>query len=258
MKKGIKVLLIILGVWLSIFLVDFICVKTIKRPIFMIRTLIYKDGGTKVYHGLGYKVIKCNTLEDDNKVTMGTWGLDYNCSTIPNNNDNTTVIDSVKFSNEYTKVTTSNPFVYRNINEILNILENGTGIIYLGFPECKWCQAYVPYLNEVSKDNNLQKIYYFNILEDRKNNTLEYQKIVSLLKEHLRYDEEGNKRIYVPLVVAVKEGSIVGFDDETSYDTKGFNEPADYWNDKAVQNIKEKLDTMIKEANNFTCVECNK
>ena len=62
MKKWMKIVLIVLAVWLSIFLVDFICVKTIKRPIFMIRTTIYKDGGTKEYYGLGYKVIKCNTL----------------------------------------------------------------------------------------------------------------------------------------------------------------------------------------------------
>ena len=193
MKKGIKVILIILGIWLSIFLVDFICVKTIKRPIFMIRTVIYKDGGTKEYLGLGYKVVKCNTLIDDNKVTIGTWALDYNCDTkVNNNNENTTELDSVKFSKEYGTIDASNPFVYRNINEILNILENGTGIIYLGFPECPWCKAYIPYLNSVAKDNNLEKIYYFNILEDRKNNTEEYKKIVSLTSEHLRYDEEGN------------------------------------------------------------------
>ena len=67
MKKGIKIILIILGIWLSLFLVDFICIKTIKRPIFMIRTVIYKDGGTKEYLGLGYKVIKCNTLTDDDR-----------------------------------------------------------------------------------------------------------------------------------------------------------------------------------------------
>lgn len=259
MKKGYKILLIILLVWLGIFLVDFMAIKTIKRPIFMVRTVIYKDGGTKEYLGLGYKVIKCNTLDENNKITIGTWALDYNCSTNNNdNNQNMTVVDSIKFSNEYTNVDASNPFVYRDINEIISILENGTGIVYLGFPECKWCQAYVPYLNEVAKENNLEKIYYFNILEDRKNNTEEYKEIVSILKYYLKFDEEGNKRVYVPTVIAVKEGNIVGFDDETSYDTKGFSEPKDYWNDKSIENLKSKLDKMIKEVNNFTCTECNK
>ena len=72
-------------------------------------------------------------------------------------NENITLTDNIKFSKEYTSVNADNVFVYRNINEIINILDNGTGIVYLGFPECKWCQAYVPYLNEVAKENNLEK-----------------------------------------------------------------------------------------------------
>ena len=46
MKKWIKVILIVLGIWTFMFLTDFICVKTIKKPIFMIRTDIW-DGGSK-------------------------------------------------------------------------------------------------------------------------------------------------------------------------------------------------------------------
>lgn len=257
MKKWMKIVLIILGIWVSVFLIDFVCVKTIKRPIFMIRTSIYKDGGTKEYYGLGYKVIKCNTLAGDKKVTLGTWFIDYNCDTKPIE-ENITLTDPVKFSKEYTSVTADNVFVYRSINEIINILDNGTGIVYLGFPECKWCQAYVPYLNDVAKENNLEKIYYFNILEDRKNNTDEYMEIVNLLKFYLEYDEEGKKRVFVPAVIAVKEGNIVGFNDETSLDTKGYDEPSDYWNDKEVADLKKALTKMVKEVNTNICTDCNK
>lgn len=257
MKKWMKIVLIILGIWACIFLVDFICVKIINRPIFMIRTSIYKDGGTKEYLGLGYKVIKCNTLAGDKKITIGTYFIDYNCNTKVKEEENITLTDNVKFSHEY-GIDNDNVFVYRNINEIIDILDNGTGIVYLGFPECKWCKAYVQYLNEVAKENNLEKIYYFNILEDRKNNTDEYMKIVNLLKFYLEYDEEGKKRVYVPAVIAVKEGNIVGFDDETSLDTNGFSEPSDYWTSKEVTDLKKTLTKMVKEVNTFTCTDCNK
>lgn len=33
----------------------------------------------------------------------------------------------------------------------------------------------------------------------------------------------------MPAVIAVNKGKIVGFDDETSYDTKGYEKPEDYW-----------------------------
>ena len=86
-----------------------------------------------------------------------------------------TTTDAVKFSEEYDTVSKDNVFVYRSLSEINKILENGSGIVYLGFPECPWCKRYVVYLNEVAKDEGAAKIYYHNISEDRKNNTEEYQ-----------------------------------------------------------------------------------
>lgn len=163
--------------------------------------------------------------------------------------------DNEKFSDEY-GITTDNVFVYRTQDEILKILQHGTGIVYLGFPECPWCKAYVKYLNEVAKDLGIDKIYYYNIREDRKNNTEDYQKIVAILKEYLQYDEEGNKRIYVPSVIALKKGEIVGFDDETAWDTKGFKTPAEYWTDDEVKDLKERLETMIANTGMNICTEC--
>lgn len=165
--------------------------------------------------------------------------------------------DGEKFSEEYTQVDKENVFVYRDIEEIIKILENGTGLVYLGFPECPWCQAYVKYLNEVANDMAVSKIYYYNILEARKDNTEEYQQIVSLLEEYLQYDEEGNKRVYVPSVIAVKKGEIVGFDDETAWDTKGYEKPQDYWTEEEVKDLKEKLETMISDAELNICNDCN-
>ena len=50
--------------------------------------------------------------------------------------------DSKNFASEYTNVTEDNVFVYRNVDEIIKIMEHGTGVVYLGYPECPWCQAY--------------------------------------------------------------------------------------------------------------------
>ena len=69
---------------------------------------------------------------------------------------------------------------------IINILKHGKGLVYLGFKECPCCMAYVPMLNDIAKENNIEKIYYLNILNERKENTKEYLEIVDILKEHLR------------------------------------------------------------------------
>lgn len=164
--------------------------------------------------------------------------------------------DAEKFSKEYTEVDKNNVFVYRDTDQIINILEKGTGIVYLGFPECPWCQRYSKYLNEVALDLGVEKIYYYNIREDRSNNTEEYQKIVAIIEDYLQYDEEGNKRIYVPSVIALKKGEIVGFDDETAWDTKGFDDPQEYWTEDEVKDLKDKIEVMIAETGMNMCTEC--
>lgn len=167
--------------------------------------------------------------------------------------------DNERFANEYKTVTKDNVFVYRDINEIINILEKGTGVVYLGFPECPWCKAYVTYLNEVAKEEDVEKVYYYNILEDRKNNTKEYQKIIELLGDYVANDEEGNKRIYVPMVIGVNKGQIVGFDDETAWDTKGYETPEDYWSQEDLQGLKDKLAKMFQDTKSNICTsDCNK
>ena len=81
---------------------------------------------------------------------------------------------------------------------------------------------------------------------------------MSILSDNLRYDEEGNKRIYVPAVISVVEGKITGFDDESSYDTLGFNDPKDYWTEERIKNLKLKLTNMISPVVENKCSECNK
>ncbi len=167
-----------------------------------------------------------------------------------------TKTDAELFSEEYESVSKDNLFEYKTIDETINILKNGTGVIYIGYPECPWCVEYVPMLNDVAKSYGISEINYLNIKEDRADNTEKYQEIVSLLSEYLGYDADGNHRVYVPSVVVVVNGEIKGFDDETSYDTKGFSEPSDYWTDEEVLDLESKLGTMLENLSSYSCSTC--
>lgn len=176
------------------------------------------------------------------------------------NKNKVEITDAEKFASEYTTVSSDNVFVYKDIDEIINIMEHGTGIVYLGFPECKWCQAYVKYLQECAKEVGINKIYYYNILEDRTNNTEEYQKILSLLGENLQYDEEGNSRVFVPNVSFHINGEVIGNDYETSLDTHELENPEEYWTEEEVTDLKNKLIPLMKDIYKelTTCTSCNK
>ncbi len=166
--------------------------------------------------------------------------------------------DAERFRQEYTQVEEDNLFVYRNAEEILSILEHGTGVVYLGFPECPWCQSYVTYLDRVAKSLGVEKIYYYNISKDRSENTETYQKMVSLIGDYLPYDEEGKHRIYAPSIICLNQGEIVGFDDETAWDTKGCDTPEEYWTEEEVKDLEQRLTGMIQQTLNNVCTDCNK
>ena len=162
---------------------------------------------------------------------------------------------SKKFNSEYTLLTDDNVFVYKSDEEIINVLEEGTGIIFLGFPECPWCQKYVVYLDEIAKNNNVEEIYYYNIKEIRNSNTERYKKIVALLKDHLSYDDAGKKRVYVPNVTFVKNGVILANDNETALINDG-SSPEDYWTAEVVDNFKIKMNVYFEKYTE-ACSTCN-
>lgn len=172
--------------------------------------------------------------------------------------DETKLTDAEKFAEDYTLVDDENVFVYRDAKQIVNILKNGTGVVYLGFDECSWCQSYVVYLNEVAKEVGIEKIYYLDILEDRTEHTEEYQEILEIIGDQLQKDDEGNPRVYVPHVSFVINGKSIGYDYETSKDNKGIKTAEEYWSDESrVENLKTKFKTLMEQLVDEDCNICN-
>lgn len=78
LMKIYNVIFIILMIAMLLIGIDVICVARYDvGPFFAIKTNTYKDGGTKEYYGLGYKVIKYNVLEGRKDTQIGFWTMPY-------------------------------------------------------------------------------------------------------------------------------------------------------------------------------------
>ena len=147
---------------------------------------------------------------------------------------------------EYPDVPENNRFVYaESADAIVNMLEHGTGVVYLGFDECPFCQAYAPILNEAAEEAGVPVLYY-DILQDRTDNTDAYKAIVKALDGQLEYDNDGNPRIYVPDVSFVVNGEIIEHDNESSLLSSDEIKPADYWTAERTDALKKKLGAAAK------------
>jgi len=159
---------------------------------------------------------------------------------------NSDITDAVRFNQEYPQVGENNIYIYASVDEIIDTLANGTGVVYLGMPSCPWCQAYTPILNDVAMSLGIDKIRYFDITQIRQDNTEDYQKIVSILKDHLDLDADGNPRVFVPDITVVKNGEILGHDNETSM-ISGDITPNEYWTGEKIAALIQKLKAMMSE-----------
>ena len=112
-KIGIVIILIIIGVLLLgmlFFAVDSYRIKNDKPPIFAVKYKAFKDGGTTMYIGLGYKIIDYNVIDGNDKTYIGSYFMNYdtyveeNTKNIVNNEikQNTKYVPLEQLPKEYT------------------------------------------------------------------------------------------------------------------------------------------------------------
>ncbi len=157
-------------------------------------------------------------------------------------------VDAAKFKKEYPNVSSGNLFTYASKQQVLDIFDHGSGVIFLGFPKCPWCQQLAPIVDAAAKEAKIDKIYYLDIRQAREDNDELYRKLLNILKPRLRKDKNGKPRIYLPDVSVVRKGKIVGhFVQEVMVDGKKAT-PDEYWTvgrrEKATQDFVDMMELM--------------
>ena len=122
--------------------------------------------------------------------------------------------DSDKFKNEYKEVNEDNVFVYLNAAETLDYIKKDNILILFGMKNNSFVGDYANILNEVAKNVGIEKIYYYDLTEDRKIKNGTYQSIVNYLKDYAVSLDDGSKNIYAPSLLVKNDGIITYFDDE--------------------------------------------
>lgn len=137
------------------------------------------------------------------------------------------------------EINENNIIKYATIDEIVDIIKNGTGVIYLGYPECPWCRNAIPALLEAADSTSLETVYYLNMFDVRDRLSLDdegnivteveakegyddlLEALDSILDDYTLSGKDGNtvstgeKRIYVPIVIFVRDGEIISYHNDT-------------------------------------------
>ncbi len=155
------------------------------------------------------------------------------------------VADNVRFATEYPEVSKNNIYKYTKEHEILNILNGGNGIVFMGFPSNTWSRYYALYLNEAAQINQVSKIYYYDFKKDRDINSKTYLNIVEKLKEYLYVTDLDTIDLSAPTILIVKNGEIIYFNNEVSQ-MKANITPEEYFNEYHKNVFMNEIDTYLK------------
>lgn len=102
-------------------------------------------------------------------------------------------------------IPTKNNVKYLKGNLVIPTLKKTTGIFYFGYNSCPWCRNVVETVVEVATENNLP-LYY---IDTQSLNNTDLKNIISYLNKYLRTSDSNEKRLYVPDVYFVKDGTII-------------------------------------------------
>jgi predicted bacteriocin transport accessory protein len=94
------------------------------------------------------------------------------------------------------------------MKEVLRLFdEQGSGILFFGYPGCKWCERAVPVLNEAILEKGVT-VYYADMKDTYDSSDMDILK--QDIYDALPVDADGNRDFYVPMVVGVKKGKVTG------------------------------------------------
>lgn len=117
--------------------------------------------------------------------------------------DETTLTDATKFKEEYESlnettnssgseyrtisISEKNPFIYATAEEIVKKIENNeTFYVYFGSKHCAWCRSVIEKAIEVSKENDIEKIYYVEIWDGDH---------IEILRDTYKLNDEGKPEL---------------------------------------------------------------
>ena len=187
-KRIINIFFIVILVIIAMITTDYIRVaKYEKKPLFAIKTKTYKDGGTKVYTGLGYKVIDYNQLQGRRDIEIGTWSIKYNNKPVTYQD-----IDlAIAFNDDEEKTYKENYKKFVRIVSTLKSVDKKNKKLILGYTDEDGKYSLDISCDLVAEQLNIDKF------EENKQIT-----IIGTIKDYKVKTNKNNRRIYIKDCIA--------------------------------------------------------
>ena len=129
---------------------------------------------------------------------------------------------------------------------LLNLLKNGNNLIFIGSSQYEYSIKYMQLLNEVVKEIDVDKIYYYDIVNDKSQLNSNYYEIVEALSGSLTTSDSSKNNLVAPSFYIVDDGEVKYYNTETAV-MKNTDNVDKYRNEEKELIFRSKIITAIND-----------
>ena len=129
---------------------------------------------------------------------------------------------------------------------LINLLKNGNNIIFIGSSNYDYSKKYMELLNEVVKEIDVDKIYYYDIVNDKSQLNSNYYEIVETLKGSLTTSDSSKNNLVAPSFYIVDDGVVKYYNTDTAV-MKNTDNVDKYWTEEKELLFRSEIITAIND-----------
>ncbi len=127
-----------------------------------------------------------------------------------------------------------------------SLIKNSKSIIFVGSGTSKYSEKYISLLEEILTNNDIDKIYYYDINNDKSQKNSNYYNIRELLNGYLITTDGSNNNLLAPSLYIIDNGKVKYYNIETVA-MKNTDSLEDYWTTDEEKRFKEEVIDAIEK-----------
>lgn len=93
-------------------------------------------------------------------------------------------------------------------NKFISLLKKGKNLIFIGNKNSEYSQKYIEELDKIVKELDINKIYYYDIVNDKAQKNSNYYEIRELLKGYLTTTDDSKNNLLAPSFYIIEDGKV--------------------------------------------------
>lgn len=130
--------------------------------------------------------------------------------------------------------------------KFISLIKNGKSIVFIGNSNSEYSQKYIHELETIIKKIDIDKIYYYDINNDKSQQNSNYYTIRELLNGYLTTTDSSQNNLFAPSLYIIDEGEVKYYNTETVA-TKNTETIDDYWTKEKEEEFSKEISEAIKK-----------